>query len=59
MSSILRGITLAIFALPLTLPAQAAGVNQTLPPRVEQALKANKISSDALSVVMLPLTGDG
>jgi len=58
MSSILRGITLAIFALPLTLPAQAAGVNQTLPPRVEQALKANKISSDALSVVMLPLTGD-
>jgi len=58
MSSILRGITLAIFVLPLTLPAQAAGVNQTLPPRVEQALKANKISSDALSVVMLPLTGD-
>jgi len=47
MSSILRGITLAIFALPLTLPAQAAGVNQTLPPRVEQALKANKISSPA------------
>ncbi|MCQ4290492.1 D-alanyl-D-alanine carboxypeptidase/D-alanyl-D-alanine-endopeptidase [Pseudomonas stutzeri] len=58
MNSILRGITLAVLTLPLTLPAQAVGVNQTLPPRVEQALKANKISSDALSVVMLPLTGD-
>ena len=33
-------------------------MNQTLPARVEQALKANKINNDALSVVMLPLTGN-
>lgn len=57
MNRILRGITFAILALPVTLPAVAAGVNQTLPTRVEQALKANKINNDALSVVMLPLTG--
>lgn len=58
MNRILRGISLAVLALPIALPIHAAGVNQTLPARVEQALKANKINSDALSVVMLPLTGD-
>ncbi|MGM3386938.1 D-alanyl-D-alanine carboxypeptidase/D-alanyl-D-alanine-endopeptidase [Stutzerimonas stutzeri] len=46
-------------ALPLALPAVAATVNQTLPPRVMEALKANKIESSALSLVMLPLNGDG
>ena len=46
---------LAVLALPIALPIHAAGVNQTLPARVEQALKANKINNDALSVVMLRL----
>ncbi len=50
---------LAALALPLSTAVTAASVNQTLPARVEQALKANKIGSDALSVVMLPLNGNG
>lgn len=58
MNRILRGISLAVLAFPIALPIHAAGVNQTLPARVEQALKANKINNDALSVVMLPLTGN-
>ncbi len=48
-------IAAVALTLPLALPAYAGAVNQTLPPRVAQALKANKIESSALSVVMLPL----
>ncbi|MCQ4313380.1 D-alanyl-D-alanine carboxypeptidase/D-alanyl-D-alanine-endopeptidase [Pseudomonas stutzeri] len=44
--------------MPLAFPALAEQVNQTLPPRVAQALKANKIESSALSVVMLPLNSN-
>jgi len=42
----------------LAVPTFAAPVNQTLPPGVAKSLAANKIESDALSVVMLPLNGD-
>ncbi|GGU56299.1 D-alanyl-D-alanine carboxypeptidase [Pseudomonas laurentiana] len=45
--------------LPLALPAHAAAVNTTLPPKVEQALKTNKLQDSALSLVMLPLNGPG
>ncbi|WP_028239295.1 D-alanyl-D-alanine carboxypeptidase/D-alanyl-D-alanine endopeptidase [Stutzerimonas azotifigens] len=54
-----RRLLLAALALPLAMPVLADGANQSLPPRVQQALKANKIDSDALSVVMLPLNGHG
>lgn len=52
-------VAIASLALPLAFPVQAATVNQTLPPQVVKALKANKIESSALSVVMLPLNGGG
>ena len=51
---ILGGLAIALLALPVF----AQTVNQTLPPRVAQALKANKIESNALSVVMLPLNSN-
>lgn len=51
----LRQLGLAVLLLPLALPAGA----NNLPPRVEQALKANKLSSDALSLALIPLTGPG
>lgn len=51
-------IAVATLTLPLTFTAFAETVNQTLPPRVAQALKANKIESSALSVVMLPLNSN-
>ncbi|HCJ29444.1 MAG TPA: D-alanyl-D-alanine carboxypeptidase/D-alanyl-D-alanine-endopeptidase, partial [Pseudomonas sp.] len=54
-SKFLNRVAIAAMTLPLTFPAFAETVNQTLPPRVAQALKANKIESNALSVVMLPL----
>lgn len=59
MKALFFRFALAALALPLSTAATAASVNQTLPSRVEQALKANKIGSDALSVVMLPLNGNG
>ena len=51
----LRQLGLAALLLPLALPAGA----NNLPPRVEQALKANKLSSDALALALIPLTGPG
>lgn len=48
-------VAIATLTLPLAFSTFAETVNQTLPPRVAQALKANKIESSALSVVMLPL----
>ena len=50
---------IAALTLPLAAPALAETINQTLPPKVAQALKANKIESNALSVVLLPLNGGG
>ncbi|GFM49165.1 D-alanyl-D-alanine carboxypeptidase [Pseudomonas cichorii] len=55
----LRPLLLASFLLPLALPVHAAVINTTLPPKVQQALKASKLNDNALSVVMLPLTGPG
>ncbi len=51
---ILGGLAIAALAFPVV----AETVVQTLPSRVAQALKANKIESSALSVVMLPLNGN-
>ncbi len=55
----LRPLVLAGLLLPLALPSQAAAVNTSLPPKVQQALKANKLQDSALSLVMLPLNGPG
>ena len=50
-----RQLALCALLLPLALSSHAAGT--TLPAKVEQALKANKISNNALSVVTVPLNG--
>ena len=55
----LRPLVLASLLLPLALSSQAAAVNTTLPAKVQQALKANKLQDSALSLVMLPLDGPG
>jgi len=57
-SKFLSRIAIAALAIPLAFPALAEEVNKTLPPRVAQALKVNKIESSALSVVMLPLNSN-
>ena len=43
--------------IPLSLSLQAA--TTSLPPKVQQALKANKISPQSLSVAAIPLNGPG
>ncbi len=54
----LRHLALAALLLPLT--AQAApSVSNALPPSVAKALAANKISTNSLALVMVPLTGPG
>ncbi|WP_286916132.1 D-alanyl-D-alanine carboxypeptidase/D-alanyl-D-alanine endopeptidase [Pseudomonas sp. UBA6276] len=55
----LRPLLLAGLMLPLALPLCAAPLNTTLPPKVQQAIKASKLQNDALSLVMLPLNGPG
>ncbi len=55
----LRPLLLAGLLLPVALPSQAAAVNTTLPAKVQQALKTNKLQDSALSLVMLPLNGPG
>jgi D-alanyl-D-alanine carboxypeptidase/D-alanyl-D-alanine-endopeptidase (penicillin-binding protein 4) len=55
----LRPFLFVTLVLPLALPVQAAPVNTTLPPKVQQALKTSKLGNDALSLVMLPLNGPG
>ncbi len=57
LTRLLRPLLLA--PLLITVAAHAESINQALPPSVEQALKANKLSSNALSVVMLPMNGQG
>jgi len=54
----LRPLLLASLFLPLAFGANAA-VNTALSPKVQQALKTNKLQDDALSLVMIPLTGPG
>ena len=53
----LRHLALAGLLLPLALPAQAGPSNSVLPAKVQQALKASKIDSSALSLVLLPMSG--
>ena len=55
----LRPLLLAGLMLPLALPATATPLNTTLPPKVQQAIKASKLQNNALSLVMLPLNGPG
>ena len=55
----LRPLFLASVFLPLAFGANAAPVNTTLSPKVQQALKTNKLQNDALSLVMIPLDGPG
>jgi len=55
----LRHLVLAGLILPLAFPANAATATPTLPAKVQQALKASKLTNDALSLVMLPLNGPG
>ena len=54
-----RPLLIASLLLPLALSANAAVINTTLSPKVQQALKASKLGDDALSLVMLPLNGPG
>lgn len=54
-----RPLLLASLMLPLALPAHAAALNTTLPPKVAQALKTSKIGDNSLSLVMVPLNGPG
>ncbi|MEE4465586.1 D-alanyl-D-alanine carboxypeptidase, partial [Azotobacter chroococcum] len=54
-----RRLAIASLLLPLALSASAAQINTTLPKNVQQALSAHKLPNDALSLVVLPLTGPG
>ena len=44
----LRPLVLAGLLLPFALPSQAAAVSTSLPPKVQQALKANKLQDTCL-----------
>ncbi|MDU9390280.1 D-alanyl-D-alanine carboxypeptidase/D-alanyl-D-alanine-endopeptidase [Pseudomonas sp. zfem002] len=59
MTPSLRSLLFAGLLLPIALPAHAAPVNNSLPPKVQQALKSNKLDDSALSLVMIPLNGPG
>ncbi|MBV6287305.1 D-alanyl-D-alanine carboxypeptidase/D-alanyl-D-alanine endopeptidase [Pseudomonas aegrilactucae] len=59
MTKSLRSLLFAGLFLPLAMPAHAAPVNTTLSPKVQQALRTNKLQDNALSLVMLPLNGPG
>ncbi|MWV12529.1 D-alanyl-D-alanine carboxypeptidase/D-alanyl-D-alanine-endopeptidase [Pseudomonas sp. R-28-1W-6] len=54
----LRCFVLASILLPLALPAVAA-TSDVLPAKVQQALKANKLGGNSLSLVAIPLNGPG
>ncbi len=55
----LHHAVLASLLLPLSLSLAAAQTSNKLPAKVTQALKANKISVNSLSLVALPLDGAG
>lgn len=59
MTPSLRSLLFAGLLLPFALPAHAEPANTSLPPKVQAALKANKLQDSALSLVMLPLNGPG
>ncbi len=50
-----RRLALSALLLPLALTCHAA--NSALPAKIDQALKANKISSNSLSLMTVPLGG--
>jgi D-alanyl-D-alanine carboxypeptidase/D-alanyl-D-alanine-endopeptidase (penicillin-binding protein 4) len=54
----LRCFVLASVLLPLALPTVAA-TSDVLPAKVQQALKANKLGGNSLSLVAIPLNGPG
>ncbi|MBD9484258.1 D-alanyl-D-alanine carboxypeptidase/D-alanyl-D-alanine-endopeptidase [Pseudomonas sp. PDM14] len=54
----LRCIALATLLLPLA-PSVSATVSNTLPAKVQQALKANKLGGNSLSLMAVPLNGPG
>lgn len=54
----LRHLALATLLLPLSGHA-APTISNALPPSVAKALAANKISTNSLALVMVPLTGPG
>ncbi|MDA7087742.1 D-alanyl-D-alanine carboxypeptidase/D-alanyl-D-alanine-endopeptidase [Pseudomonas sp. SA3-5] len=58
MINTLRTLVIAGLLLPLALPMQATA-SSGLSHKVQQSLKASKISTQSLSVVTLPLTGPG
>ena len=55
----LQQIALTSLLLPFTLTASAAGINTTLPAKVQKAMTANKLSNDSLALVEIPLNGQG
>lgn len=60
MSLLLRRIVLAAsLSLPLSLGLSSIATASALPPKVEQALTANKLSRDSLAVALIPVTGTG
>ncbi len=58
LSGHIRQLALACLLLPVALPLSAA-VNTALPPKVQKAMTANKISRDSLGVMLVPLNGQG
>lgn len=58
MIRIIRQLAVAGLLLSLTVPLHAA-VDNRLPAKVQQALKANKIGSKSLALATLPLDGPG
>jgi len=54
-----RRLAIASLLLPLALSASASQINTTLPHNVQKALVAHKLTRDALSLVLLPLSGPG
>jgi D-alanyl-D-alanine carboxypeptidase/D-alanyl-D-alanine-endopeptidase (penicillin-binding protein 4) len=55
----LRPFLLAGLLLPISFVAVCAPFNTQLPPKVQQALRASKLDDNALSLVMIPLSGAG
>ncbi|QKE63016.1 D-alanyl-D-alanine carboxypeptidase/D-alanyl-D-alanine-endopeptidase [Aquipseudomonas campi] len=54
----LRSLLLVSALLPLALPTFAA-TSTVLPPKVQKAMKANKLGNNSLSLVAIPLNGPG
>ena len=55
----LCNLVVASLLCSVVLPLSAASANSILPGKVQQSLKVNKISANSLSLVALPLDGDG